>query len=64
MAKEVKDKKAGAKPSAKAKKEVEHGDDPAGMPRLFEKYTKVILPGMMKQFSYKSVMQVPRLKKI
>ena len=62
--KEVKSKKAGAKPAAKAKKEVEHGDDPGGTPRLAEKFGKVILPDLMKQFSYKSVMEVPRLKKI
>jgi large subunit ribosomal protein L5 len=64
MAKEVKDKKAGAKPAAKAKKEVEHGDDPSGTPRLLDRYNKTVLPDLMKQFAYKSVMQAPRLKKI
>lgn len=33
-------------------------------PRLKEKYTKEIVPSMMKEFSYKSVMQVPRLEKV
>lgn len=33
-------------------------------PRLKEKYTKEILPSIMKEFSYKSVMQVPRLEKV
>ncbi len=32
--------------------------------RLFEKYKKEIAPELMKQFSYKSVMEVPQLKKI
>lgn len=33
-------------------------------PRLAEKYKSEILPGLLKQFSYKSSMQVPRLEKI
>ncbi len=33
-------------------------------PRLKDKYTDEIVPAMMKQFNYKSVMQVPRLVKI
>lgn len=33
-------------------------------PRLFEKYRKDIIPDMMKRFSYKNVMQVPKLEKI
>ncbi len=33
-------------------------------PRLFDKYKKEIIPALMKQFSYKSVMQVPKLDKI
>jgi large subunit ribosomal protein L5 len=65
MAETKKSKQAGAAKSApKPKKEQEHGDDPAGMPRLLEKYRTTVVPEMMKQFSYKSVMQVPRLKKI
>lgn len=68
MAQTKQDKKTSAAAAKSApkqpKKAVEHGDDPAGTPRLFEKYTKTIVPELMKQFSYKSVMQVPRLVKI
>lgn len=34
------------------------------MLRLHEKYKTEIIPAMKKQFSYKSVMQVPRLEKV
>ncbi|MCL1806418.1 MAG: 50S ribosomal protein L5 [Oscillospiraceae bacterium] len=34
------------------------------MPRMKERYQKEIAPAMMKKFSYKSVMQIPRLDKI
>jgi large subunit ribosomal protein L5 len=34
------------------------------MPRLKEKYLKEIVPLMTKEFSYKNVMEVPKLKKI
>jgi len=33
-------------------------------PRLREKYLNEIVPALMKQFNYKSVMQVPKLQKI
>lgn len=33
-------------------------------PRLFVRYKSEIVPALMKEFGYKSVMQVPRLKKI
>jgi large subunit ribosomal protein L5 len=33
-------------------------------PRLKEHYTNNVAPALMKEFSYKNVMQVPRLKKI
>jgi len=33
-------------------------------PRLKEKYKSSVVPALRKQFEYKSVMQVPRLKKI
>ena len=32
--------------------------------RLKEKFTKDVIPAMMKEFSYSSVMQVPKLEKI
>ncbi|OGW39919.1 MAG: 50S ribosomal protein L5 [Nitrospirae bacterium RBG_13_39_12] len=34
------------------------------MPRLKEKYIKEIIPLMIKEFSYKNVMQVPKIEKI
>ncbi len=34
------------------------------MPRLKDTYTKEIVPEMMKKFSYKNVMQVPKLEKV
>ena len=33
-------------------------------PRLIEKYRKDVIPALMKKFSYKTVMQAPRLTKI
>ncbi len=33
-------------------------------PRLKEKYIKEIIPAMMKEFSYKNVMQVPKIQKV
>jgi large subunit ribosomal protein L5 len=33
-------------------------------PRLKEKYTAAAVPALMKQFSYKSIMQVPRIEKV
>ena len=33
-------------------------------PRLQEKYKKDVIPALMKKFSYKTVMQVPKLTKI
>jgi large subunit ribosomal protein L5 len=34
------------------------------IPRLREKYTKEVVPALVKKFGYKSVMQAPRLEKI
>ena len=34
------------------------------MPRLKEKYLKEIIPNMMKEFSYKNIMEVPKIKKV
>lgn len=34
------------------------------MPRLQDQYRSQIIPAMMERFSYKSVMQVPRLEKV
>ncbi|MGH2646757.1 MAG: 50S ribosomal protein L5, partial [Ginsengibacter sp.] len=33
-------------------------------PRLAEKYKKEVVPALMKKFTYKSVMQAPRLTKV
>jgi len=33
-------------------------------PRLKDKYLKEIIPGMMKDFSYKNIMEVPKIQKI
>jgi large subunit ribosomal protein L5 len=33
-------------------------------PRLADKYTKEVIPALMKKFAYKSVMQTPKLTKI
>lgn len=48
-------------PKKSAKKEVA---EEKVTPRLFEKYKAEIAPALMKQFSYKSVMEVPKLSKI
>jgi large subunit ribosomal protein L5 len=34
------------------------------VPRLKEEYIKEVIPNMMKEFSYKNIMQVPKLEKI
>lgn len=34
------------------------------VPRLKERYIKEIIPGMMKEFSYRNVMEVPRVQKV
>jgi large subunit ribosomal protein L5 len=33
-------------------------------PRLAEKYTKEVIPALMKKFGYKTIMQAPKLQKI
>jgi large subunit ribosomal protein L5 len=33
-------------------------------PRMREKYMKEIVPAMMKEFSYKNIMQVPKIEKV
>jgi large subunit ribosomal protein L5 len=33
-------------------------------PRMKEKYTKEIVPGMMKEFAYRNIMQVPKIQKV
>lgn len=51
----------------KSKKKTENKEEVAEVKvpaRLFEKYKGEIAPALMKQFSYKSSMQVPKLEKI
>ncbi len=47
-----------------AKKEAATVQEKAPVPRLAEQYHKEIVPELMKEFGYKSVMEVPRLEKI
>lgn len=56
-----KENKKSAGKKGTAKKEVVESKIP---PRLFEKYKADIAPALMKQFDYKSIMQVPKLEKI
>lgn len=44
--------------------EMQGGNGRVIMPRLKEKYIKEIIPLMMKEFSYKNVMQVPKVQKV
>ena len=44
--------------------EMQGGNGRVIMPRLKEKYIKDIIPLMMKEFSYKNVMQVPKVQKV
>jgi large subunit ribosomal protein L5 len=40
------------------------GAPAAGRPRLQEQYASEVLPGLMRQFSYKQVLEAPRLTKV
>ncbi len=44
--------------------EMQGGNGRVIMPRLKEKYIEEIIPLMMKEFSYKNVMQVPKVQKV
>ncbi len=61
MAKKTENKKTETK---KTEKKVAKTVDENYIPRLLEKYRKEIIPALMKQFSYKNIMQVPKLEKI
>ncbi|MCB9249116.1 MAG: 50S ribosomal protein L5 [Ignavibacteriales bacterium] len=52
------------KKTNKKEKEQTESSEAKVAARLFEKYKSEIAPALMKQFSYKSVMQVPKLEKI
>lgn len=66
MAKEKTKVKESAKPKKSSKEEskVSTEKEIKIKPRLVDVYRKEIIPGLMKTFSYKNVMQVPRLEKI
>ncbi len=40
------------------------GYGPVMIPRLKEKYLKEVIPDMTKEFSYKNIMEIPKLQKI
>lgn len=42
----------------------DNGKQPAPVPRLKTRFRAEVVPAMMKEFGYKSVMQVPQFKKI
>lgn len=56
-------KDAKAKGKGAAKKEG-FGRQPGPPPRMRDKYFREVVPALVKQFSYKNTMQVPRLAKI
>lgn len=62
MAEKTKEKKT--QKEAEAEKTVARAPEPSVPPRLKERYQKVVVPALMKEFSYKNPMQVPRLTKI
>jgi large subunit ribosomal protein L5 len=66
MAKEKTKVKESAKPKKSSKEEskVSTEKEIKIKPRLVDVYRKEIIPGLMKTFSYKNVMQVPKLEKI
>lgn len=66
MAKEKSKAKETAKPKKGSKEEIKVSTEKEIKirPRLLDVYKKEIVPGLMKTFSYKNVMQVPKLQKI
>ncbi len=63
-AKATKDKAVDGKGARTKAPKAKTPGEKAPAPRLAEQYQNEIVPGLMKQFSYKSVMQVPRIQKI
>ncbi len=51
-------------PSTESESQRAEGGDPSQMPRLKVTYRERVIPAMMKEFSYKNTMQVPRLERI
>ncbi|MEA4905591.1 MAG: 50S ribosomal protein L5 [Petrimonas sp.] len=66
MAKEVKKEKAAkaAEPKAEAQKDTKAAAPQKSTVTLKKEYAERIVPALMKEFSYKSVMQAPKLDKI
>jgi large subunit ribosomal protein L5 len=44
--------------------EMQGGNRPVMVPRLKERYLREVAPAMMKEFSYRNVMEVPKIQKI
>jgi large subunit ribosomal protein L5 len=44
--------------------EMQGGYRPVMIPTLKEKYLKEVVPNMMKEFSYKNIMEVPKIQKV
>ncbi len=63
-AKPQKEAKGGKQGSKKESKKAEEVKEIRIKARLAEVYKKEIVPGLMKKFAYKSIMQVPKLNKI
>jgi large subunit ribosomal protein L5 len=63
-AKAAKDQAADEKAAKTKAPKAKTTGEKAPPPRLAVQYQNEIMPGLMKQFSYKSVMQVPRIQKI
>ena len=51
-------------PSTESESQRTEGGDPSHMPRLKARYRDRVVPAMMKEFSYKNMMQVPRMERI
>lgn len=60
----AKTKKVSKEDKSKEAKKVSTGDEIKIKPRLLGVYRNEIIPGLVKTFSYKNVMQVPKLEKI
>ena len=43
---------------------MQRNDRPVTVPRLKAKYIKEVVPALIKEFSYKNVMQVPKVEKV
>jgi large subunit ribosomal protein L5 len=56
--------KAKEKPKEKAKEKAKPVQEESFPPRLKARYREKVVPDLMKQFSYKNPMQVPRLEKV